>query len=80
MFIYCVSVRGREQRRGQKEKERERVPSRLRTVSTELDAGLELMNREIMTGAEVGAIMTEPPRRPSAAPLSSRLNVKTPPS
>ena len=28
---------------------RERIPSRLRTASTEPDAGLELNNREIMT-------------------------------
>ena len=28
--------------------------SRLRAVSTEPDAGLELTNREIVTGAEVG--------------------------
>ena len=34
--------------RGRK-RERERIPSRLRTVSPEPDAGLELMNREIMT-------------------------------
>ena len=31
------------------EGQRERIPSRLHTVSTELDAGLELKNREIMT-------------------------------
>ena len=29
--------------------ERERIPSRLHTVSTEPDTGLELMNPEIMT-------------------------------
>ena len=31
------------------EKERERIPSRLSTVSRELDVGLEPMNHEIMT-------------------------------
>ena len=35
--------------KGQREKERERIPSRLRTASAEPDAGLELMNREIAT-------------------------------
>ena len=30
--------------------------SRLRAVSTEPDTGLELMNREIMTWAEVGCL------------------------
>ena len=34
---------------GQRERERERIPSRLYTVSAELDMGLELMNCEIMT-------------------------------
>ena len=33
----------------QRERERERIPSRLHTVSTEPNAGLELTNREIMT-------------------------------
>ena len=32
-----------------KEREREKIPSRLHTVSTEPDLGLELMNYEIMT-------------------------------
>ena len=31
-------------REGQKERERERIPSRLHAVSKELDVGLELMN------------------------------------
>ena len=34
---------------GQKEKGRERIPSRLRTVSAEPDVGLKHMNCEIMT-------------------------------
>ena len=35
--------------RGEAEREEERISSRLRTVSAEPDAGLELTNREIMT-------------------------------
>ena len=37
--------------------------SRLCTVSTEPDAGLELINREIMTCTEVGHLTNEPPKR-----------------
>ena len=33
----------------QRERKRERIPGRLRTVSTEPDTGLEPTNREIMT-------------------------------
>ena len=40
-------IKGRAERRG-----RERIPSRLRTVSAEPDTGLELVNCEIMTSAE----------------------------
>ena len=36
----------------QRERERERIPSRLCTVSLEPDVGLEPTNREIMPGAE----------------------------
>ena len=47
-LINLFGERGGEgQRKG--ERERERIPSRLCTVSTEPDLGLELMNREIMT-------------------------------
>ena len=35
--------------RGEAERRRERLPSRLRTASTEPDSGLELMNCEIVT-------------------------------
>ena len=38
----------------ERERERERILSRLRTVGTELDSGLELRNGEIMTLAKVG--------------------------
>ena len=34
---------------GRAEREGERIPSRLRTISTGPDAGLKLMNHEIMT-------------------------------
>ena len=38
---------------GQRERERERIPSRLPMVSTEPHLGLDLMNHEIMTSAEI---------------------------
>ena len=44
MVIYFESVGG-----GGAERGRERIPSRLHAVSTELDTGIELMNPEIMT-------------------------------
>ena len=34
---------------GQRERDRERIPSRLHTVSTEPDARLDLTNHEIVT-------------------------------
>ena len=37
----------------QRERGRDRIPSRLHNVSTEPNAGLELTNREIMTRAIV---------------------------
>ena len=40
---------GEGQRERERERERERIPSRFHTVSTETDAGLKLMNREINT-------------------------------
>ena len=43
-------MREREREQGRvRQKGRERVPSRLHAVSTELDVGLELTNWEIMT-------------------------------
>ena len=39
------------------EREQERIPSRLHTVSTEPYVGLSLMNREIMTGAKIKSWM-----------------------
>ena len=44
---------GGAEREGDRESE---VGSSLRDVSTEPDTGLELMNREIMTWAEVGCL------------------------
>ena len=49
LFIW-ERQREHEQGRGKKrERGRERIPSRLCTVITEPDVGLELTNREIMT-------------------------------
>ena len=50
--------RGGAERKGDTESE---TGSRLRAISPEPDAGLELTDREIMTCAEVGHL-TEPPR------------------
>ena len=53
--VYLFILREREQSQvgeGQRE-EKERIPSRFRTVSTEPDMGLEPTNLEIMTCAEV---------------------------
>ena len=52
MLIYIERERDKKyERRGRAEREREgreRIPSRLLTVSTEPNAGLDLMNHEIM--------------------------------
>ena len=54
LFIYSereresVCVHAHEQRRS-RERGRERIPSRLHTVSIESDVGLDSMNHEIMT-------------------------------
>ena len=50
---------------GGAERAGERIPSRLCTVSTEPNAGLELTNHEIMPWAEIKSLiswLTEPPR------------------
>ena len=51
MFIYFQRERERERERmwGRGEREGERIPSRLHTVSIEPDAGLELTSQEITT-------------------------------
>ena len=41
----CMYLKGE----GQREREKVRIPSRLCAVSTDPDAGLDLMNHEIMT-------------------------------
>ena len=51
-IVFFLSLFEREKAhagKGQKERERKRVPSRFHTVSTEPSAGLELMNHDIMT-------------------------------
>ena len=52
LFIFERETREHKQG-GQRERGRDRVPSRLHTVHTEPDAGLQLMNCEIMTCAEI---------------------------
>ena len=53
---------------GQRERGSERIPSRLRAVRTESDAGLELTNREIMTRAEIERWMLSWLNHPGAPP------------
>ena len=48
MFLFIYFERERV-RRGGAEREGERIPSRLHTVSAKPDAGLKLENRELMT-------------------------------
>ena len=45
---------------------RQRIPSRLRTVSTEPDAGLDSRNREVVTGAEIKSRRLNQLSHPSA--------------
>ena len=57
MFMYFWERQRQNMSRGGAEREGDtesKAGSRLRAVSTETDAGLELMDREIMTWAEVG--------------------------
>ena len=53
LFFFFKFIYLRERERAQtgwgRERRRDRIPSRLCTVSTEPDLGLELVNREIMT-------------------------------
>ena len=53
MVIYFERREGERERestsRERAEKERDRIPSRLHTVSTEPNAGLDLTNQEVMT-------------------------------
>ena len=68
-----------EQRRGQRERERERIPSRLQAVNTEPDAGLKPTNPKIMTRVEIkrwDTQPTEPSRRPNRLQFLSRGNIR----
>ena len=56
----CTESEGRAEREGK----RERIPSRLHTVSTGPNMGLELTIHEIMTWAEEKRWLTEPPKHP----------------
>ena len=50
LFIYFERGRARSHEQGRDRKRgRDRIPSRLHTVSAKPDMGLKLMNREIMT-------------------------------
>ena len=49
MFIYFERERESMSKGKDRERGRERIPSRLHAVSAELDVGLDLMNLEIMT-------------------------------
>ena len=60
--------RGGAEREGDTESE---AGSRLRAVSTEPDAGLELTDREIMTCAEVGRPTDRATQAPHKVPLMS---------
>ena len=53
LSLFIFRDRERENRGGQGEKERERISSRFQAISTELHAGLEAMNHEIMTRAKI---------------------------
>ena len=48
------------------EREGERIPSRLHTVGTALDVGLELRNHEILTGAKIKRWTPNRPSHPGA--------------
>ena len=64
LFVYLFWERERVQA-GEGQRERERIPSRLCTVSTEPHTEFKLRNHEIMTWTdiELDAQPTEPPRR-----------------
>ena len=61
---------------GGREREGERIPSRLHSVRPEPDVGLDLTNHEIMTRAEIKSRMVNQLSHPGAF-LFSTLNVKT---
>ena len=65
------TIRGRAERHG----ERERILSRLHTVSAEPNMGLELTNREIMTWAEVGRSTDWAIQAPLIFPFKQNMSV-----
>ena len=68
MLFFRERETEKERKRGQGGREGDtesKAGSRLWAVSTELDAGLELTNCEIMTQDEVSTWLTEPPGCPS---------------
>ena len=68
MFIYLFGERESmcKQGRGRERWDRDTIPGRFCTVSTEPSAGLDVTNHEIMTSAEIKSDTqpTEPPRCP----------------
>ena len=66
-FIYFERQRESTSRAGA-ERRRERIPSRLRTISAEPDVQLEFTNCEIMTRAEVKSRRLNQLRHPGAPP------------
>ena len=67
---------------GQKEKERERIPRRLRTASTESNVGLEPtkpQDFDLSQNQESDAQLTEPPMHPQQVPIcKQRLQTQIP--
>ena len=69
MFLVFIFGRERERTSGiGAERGRERIPSRLCTISTEPEVGLEPTNHKIMTSAENHELATEPTEPPLPTP------------
>ena len=62
MLMYSFREKACKQGRPERERERERIPSRLPAVSAEPDSGLELTDREIMTWAEIKSLPLNGPK------------------
>ena len=76
LFLYFERERQSTSWRGS-ERRRDRVPRRLRSISTEPDAGLELTNGEITTWAEIKS----PTRnQPNCVPPALHVYYKTVPT
>ena len=78
LFIYFESERKHKLERGRERWERERTPSRPRTVSVGPDAGLELTNYEITTWAQVGRSTAWATQVPQGMLLLIRFNLILP--